>query len=148
MKNPQEPPLNQGVRMKHFIRTALIAAALALPISGCANVKNAYNALTTASVSPEAVILAASTFDAFEVTATNYLRLRRCNGANGPICRDPAVTPIVVGSVRAGRVARNNLKQFLRTHPGQLGPQGDYDALVTATGTLRAALITYQSATK
>lgn len=129
------------------MRKILMVLAL-VSLTGCAEIRNAYDAVTGASVSPQAVVLAASTFDAFEVTATNYLRLRKCTDTNRPVCRDPAVTPTVIGAVRSGRVARNNLKQFLRDHPGQLGPQGDYDALVAATQTLRGALSEYQSAVK
>lgn len=133
--------------MKHFSRT-LVIAALAIQLGGCGLARNIYDVATTATVSPTAVVVAASAFDAAEVTATNYLRAKRCNGTNGPVCRDSAVTPTIIGSIRAGRVARNNLKAFLRAHPGELGPKGDYDALVTATNTIQSATAAYQSAVK
>ena len=134
------------MRAPRFFQAFILATALTFGVAGCAQLQNAYNVVTGAQVSPQAVVVAASTFDAFEVTATNYLRLRRCTGSNGPICRDPAVTPKIIAAVRAGRVARNNLKAFLRAHPGQLGPTGDYDALIAATQTLQQVLAAYQNA--
>jgi hypothetical protein len=137
--------------VKHTSRL-FIAAILAVSLAGCAGslttIENAYSTLTTASVSPQAVVLAASAYDVVEVSATNYLRARRCTGTNGPVCRDPAVTPTIIATMRSGRVARDKLKQFLRDHPGQLGPKGDYDALIAATDTLRSLTATYQAAAK
>lgn len=138
---------------KRFAVVAGLAVSLALPLGSCSTpfgqrITAAYQAVTQATISPEAVILAASAFDTVEITATNYVRLRRCTGSNGPICRDPKLMPTIKGAVYAGRVARNNLKAFLRTHPGQLGPQGDYDALVSATRTLRDATAAYAGVTQ
>ena len=133
------------------MRRFMLAGALALACfatTGCAELRDAVSTVTQASVTPEEVTLAASAFDGFEVLATNYNRLRRCDGSNGPVCRDPSVTPVLRAAVRTGRVARNNLKQFLRDHPGQpLGTQGDYDALVAATKTIRDATAAYRTAT-
>ena len=131
------------MRLKHLA----IACALALSLGACANLQNAYSTLTSAQVTATQVSVAGNTFDGLEATATAYLRLKRCNGSNGPICRDPKVTPQIIGAVRAGRVARNNLEQFFTDHPGQLGPSGDYAALTTAISTLQAALAQYRGAT-
>lgn len=125
-----------------------IALTLAFGLMGCAQVQNAWTTLTGAQVSPQAVIVAANTFDALEATATNYLRLRKCTGTNGPVCRDPAATAKIIPAIRAGRVARNNLEQFLKDHPGQLGPSGLYDALVTANTTLQGVFAQYNVASK
>lgn len=129
-------------------KIALIVAALmlAIPAGGCANLKNAWETLTTSQVSPTAVIVAANTFNALEATATNYLRLKRCDGTNGPVCRDPAVTAKLIPAIRSGRVARTNLEQFLRDHPGQLGPSGLYDSLLAATATIQGIYAQYQIA--
>lgn len=127
--------------MKHL--KFLVIPLLALSLAGCANLRNAYDVLTHASVSPTAVIVAANAFDAVQNTATNYLQWTKCTGKNGPICRDPKVTVTIIKAVRSGRVARNNLEQFLQDHPGQLGPQGDYDALIAATNTLKEIITTY-----
>lgn len=131
--------------MKHFVR--IFAVFLAVTVAGCAGTTlgNLYQSVTTSKVSPEAIVLAASTFDALEVTATNYLRARRCTGTNGPICRDPAVTPTVIQYVHSGREARNQLKAFLRAHPGELGDAGLYDALTAANSTLQNVLAVFKA---
>ena len=125
------------------MRMLSIAAAVALSLAGCAEVQNAWQAVTSASVSPTTVVVAANTFDALEATATNYLRLPKCTGSNGPVCRDPGATKQIIPAVRAGRVARANLEQFFKDHPGQLGPQGLYDALTAAIATLQSVFAQY-----
>lgn len=136
--------------MKH-LKIALVAFAL-IGLGACAQIQSftgkvssAYSVLTEATVSREAVVIARNAFNAVEVTATNYLTLRRCNGSNGPICRDPAATKVIIKYVRSGRVARNNLTQFMKDHPGQLGPQGLYDSLKASTKALQDVLATYKS---
>lgn len=124
--------------MKKLVPALLLALALA----GCASLTKTWDAVTGATVSPAAVIVAANAFDALEVTATNYLRLKKCNGTN-PVCRDPAVTKIIVPAVRSGRVARNNLEQFLKDNPGKLGPSGLYNALTSSINTLQGVIATY-----
>lgn len=126
--------------------------ALALPIGGCANspfvqkLEGMASAITGATVSPTAIIVLANSYDALEVTAKNYINPalnKRCNGSNGPVCRDPNATVQINAAIRSGRVARNNAKQFLRDHPGQLGTQGLYDALSTSVDTLKKIFATY-----
>ncbi len=121
------------------MRKLLIALAFAGALSGCAQIQKGYDAITGATVSPTAVIVAANSFNALEATATNYLRLKRCTGSNGPVCRDPRATAVIIPAVRSGRVARNNLEQFLKDHPGELGPAGLYAALQQSIDTLRTA---------
>lgn len=128
--------------MPKFIVSLLLCFALA----GCASfgrVQNAFSVLTETQISPTAAVVAANTFNALEATATNYLRLKRCTGANGPICRDPAITTKIVPAVRSGRAARDALIKFVRQHPGQLGASGLYDALVASTSTLQAVYAQY-----
>lgn len=125
------------------MRRIIFALVLAAALSGCANVQRAWDTLTTSQVSPTLVIVAANTFDGLEATATNYLRLPRCTGTNGPICRDPRATSQIIPAVRAGRAVRNELEAFLRTHPGQLGPSGLYDSLRAASNTLQAVFAQY-----
>lgn len=132
--------------MKQIIVRYVAIGLVALSVAGCGTIRDIYYGATEAKVDAKTVVLAASAFDSVEILATNYLRSPRCTENNRPICRDPSVTPTIIGSVRAGRVARNNLKQFLRDHPGQLGPRGDYDAMITATNTLKDALATYRDA--
>ncbi len=123
-----------------------MAGALLLLVGGCANIQNAYDTLTGVTVSPTAVYVAVNAFDAVEASATNYLRLPRCK-TTGPavVCRSPAATAAIIPAVRSGRVARNNLRQFLKDHPGQLGPKGLYDALTGTTATLQSVLGTYKA---
>ena len=130
------------------MRKIAIACAIALSLGGCANLQNAWGVLTSVQVTPQAVSIAGNTFDALEATATNYLRLAKCTGSNGPICRDPAASKKIISAVRSGRVARNNLEQFFADHPGQLGPQGLYDAFNAAISTLQTILAQNPGATR
>ncbi|WP_262048668.1 hypothetical protein [Bradyrhizobium sp. Bra78] len=137
------------------MRKLMLAAAMALAIAGggCSQVRDTWQkiehvaeAVTRSKVSPEAVVLLASTYDAFEATAKNYVDPRlnkRCDGTNGPICRDPDATIALNKAVRAGRKARNDVKQFLRDHPNELGTQGFYDALKQSVETLRGIFTQY-----
>lgn len=138
--------LSFGRRLPLLMQIALLSVAL----GGCAQwqaieqkVSTVVSAVSGATVNPQAVLVASNIFDGLEVTATNYLRLATCNGTT-PVCRDPAATKEIIPAVRSGRVARNNLQQFFRDHPGQLGPQGLYDALQTSIATLQAAYAKYQ----
>jgi hypothetical protein len=129
------------------MKKLLIAAVLALGLTGCATqfgqkVEGVYSAITGATVDPQSVIVASNIFDGIERTATNYLRLKRCNGST-PICRDPGATKVIIPAIRSGRVARNNLQQFMKDHPGQLGPSGLYDALEESISTLQQAFAQY-----
>lgn len=120
--------------------------ALAIGLAGCtselAKFKAAYDVVTSSSVSPTMVYVAANTFDALEATATNYLRLPKCGGLS-TVCRNQAAVMTIIPAVRSGRVARNNLEQFLKDHPGQLGPQGLYDSLSASIGTLQTIFSQY-----
>lgn len=124
------------------MRKLLIIGLAALSLAGCANLQNAWVAATSSTVSPTVVIVAANSFDALEVTATNYLKLPKCTGASS-VCRSPEATAKIIPAIRAGRVARNNLEQFMRDHPGQLGSQGSYDALKAAIDTLNGIFSQY-----
>ncbi|MCK1693748.1 hypothetical protein [Bradyrhizobium sp. 144] len=132
------------------MRKIFAALLLAISVAGCAQfqtfenkVSTVYSAITGASVNPQAVLVASNIFDGLEVTATNYLRLTKCNGST-PVCRDPSATKAIIPAVRSGRVARNNLQQFFKDHPGQLGPAGLYDALQASIATLQSAFARYQ----
>lgn len=125
------------------MRKIILVFALGFSLTACANLTNAWNVLTASQVTASEVAVAGNTFDGLEAIATGYLRLVRCNGANGPICRDPVATPKIIAAVRSGRVARNNLEQFFKDHPGQLGPSGLYDALQTSISTLQSVFAQY-----
>lgn len=121
----------------------IIILSVILSLGGCASLQNDWNALTGSVVSPTAVIVAGNSFDALEATATNYLRLVKCNDSNGPICRDPKATAMIIPAIRSGRAARTNLEQFMGDNPGKLGDQGLYNALQTAITTLKQAFSIY-----
>jgi hypothetical protein len=139
--------------MRKLFAGAIVLIAFASCLGGCAEfttfetkVKGAVSAVTGATISLQAIIIAANSFDALEATAKNYINPalnKRCDGSNGPICRDPKATVAINAAIRSGRVARNNAKQFLRDHPGQLGTQGLYDALETSVSTLKSIFAQY-----
>lgn len=130
---------------------ALLAIPFALFLGGCAtfgtlerDALNVWNVVTSTSISPQAVLVAANSYDALEASATNYLRLKTCSLNSGPVCKDPRAVKAIIPAVRAGRVARNNLEQFLKDHPGQLGPSGLYDALGSSVRSIQAIYAHYQ----
>ena len=140
-----------------FLRTAVVLVAAAFLTTGCAStiqtLKDDYNAVASAvsstvssEATPKAVAVAISSFDAIKITATNYTRLPRCNGTNGPICRDPALRVKIKQAVAAGTVARNNLKAFLRQNPKSLADAGLYNSLLAAKQTLTDATAAYRAA--
>lgn len=128
---------------------AIATVLLGLALSGCAStqfgqkVEGVVSAITGATVDPKAVIVASNVFDGLERTATNYLNLEKCSALSGPICRDPGATLKITPAIRSGRVARNNLQQFLKDHPGQLGPMGLYDTLQASITTLQSVFTEY-----
>lgn len=116
----------------------------ALALGGCAEVQNAWNVVAGASVTDQQVYIARSAFDALEATATNYIVYCKVHPATKG-CSKSAIAQIIP-AVRSGRVARSNLVQFAKDHPGQLGSKGLYDALVSATNTLQSISAQYNIA--
>lgn len=141
--------------MKRFglLRTAIVLVAASFLTTGCASIQDYYNAVSSAissaassEATPKVVAVAISSFDAIKITATNYTRLPRCTGVNGPICRDPALRVKIKQAVAAGTVARNNLKAFLRQNPKSLADAGLYNSLLAAKQTLTDATAAYRAA--
>ncbi len=131
------------------MKKIFLIAALTILLGGCqgtrfgdfiANIQS----VASGTISPQAIYVAANTFDAVEVSATNYLMLKKCPIA-APFCRSPIATKALIPAIRAGRVARNNALQFVQDHPGQLGLQGLYDALTTATDAIQKILTQYKA---
>jgi hypothetical protein len=125
------------------MRKIALVLSLAFGLASCAGLNNAYTTLSGTTVSPTAVYIAANAFDAVEVTATNYLKLKQCSSTSGKICRSPAATKQIIPAVRSGRVARTNLENYMNQNPGALGPVGLYNALTAATNTLQAVVAQY-----
>lgn len=129
--------------MKKIFAVVLIT----LSLGGCAGTRlgdfiETVKSATTGGVSPEAVYIAANTFDAVEISATNYLNLKRCP-QNAPFCRDPVVTKQLIPLIRAGRVARNNAVQWVKDHPNQLAETSLYEKLTTVTSTIQEMMRQY-----
>lgn len=125
--------------------TLIIIIALAL--SGCATferLKQTAEAIGEFTISPQSIVIASNAFDALEVTATNYLKLKSCRKATTIICRDATATALIIPAIRSGRVARNNLQQFLVDHPNQLGPTGAFDVLNTSISTIQNIFAQYK----
>ncbi len=134
--------------MKKILALAILIPTLTL--GGCAtqfgqrisSFVSAVETVGTATVSPESIYIARNAFDTVEVSATNYLTLKKCP-TNAPFCRDTVATAKLIPAIRSGRVARNNATQFLKDHPNQLGSQGLYDALASSTDTIKKILAQY-----
>jgi len=123
------------------MRKLLLAFAVGLSLAGCAQLQSTWNVVTGASVSPAAVYVARNSFDALEVSATNYISFcKKAPTTQG--CTKSAINALVP-AVRSGRVARNNLTQYLKDHPDAIGAAGVYDALVAATSTLQSVADQY-----
>lgn len=139
-----------------FSRLALIGA-LAFTAAGCAETvakfKAGYDkveAVVTSevagTVTPRVAVAGMATYDGLVVIATEYQSQPRCTGTNGPLCRDPAYRTTIDGAVLAGRKARNDLKAFMRAHPGQATPSILYDAVIAANNTLDSSTAAYRAA--
>jgi hypothetical protein len=128
------------------MRKLFIIAALGFGLAGCASLQQDYAIITGATVSPAAVIVAGNSFDAIEATATNYLVFCKANRTISGCGSYVAARKAILPAVRSGRVARNNLENFLTANPGALGPSGLYNALVTAINTLQGVASTYNIA--
>lgn len=121
----------------------LIPLLLAFALAGCATLQQDWAIVTGATVSPAAVIVAGNAFDAIEATATNYLTFCKVNRTIAGCGSYVAARAAILPAVRSGRVARNNLENFLTANPGQLGPSGLYNALVSAINTLQGVATQY-----
>jgi hypothetical protein len=136
--------------MRNLIRSAVLAAVLSTGLAGCATQMQQTGALiqtiTTATVPEDAVITARVAFNSAQSLATSYLSLRRCNGSNGPICRNPALTNRIGSAVQAGRMARNRVTALMRANPGRGVPVADYNTMVQATNVIHDLTAAYSAA--
>ena len=120
------------------LKLAFAAVAL-LGLSGCA----AFNAITGATVSPQAASVIVNSFDASETVATAYLQLPQC-ATGGPVtCRKPAAVATIVPAVRSGRVARDQIMSLLNANNGGAIPVASYNTLQAAITSLQAVYSTY-----
>ena len=132
--------------MKKF----LVIAAIALSLAGCQGTRfgdfiaTAGNAITAAenAVSPQQIYVAANAFDAVKVSATNYLKLRRCP-TNAPFCRDPSITKKLIPLMNAGTIARNNAVAWARANPNGFADKTLYEKLTAITSTIEEMMRQY-----
>ena len=112
---------------------------LAVALAGCQTLQDASNVLgvvTGSSVTAQQVDVAASSFDALEGTAAQYLRLPLCPGAT--LCRTQAVSQTIYTKLKAGRSARIALEGQVQN--GGNGSVSNYNVLVTAISTIQALI--------
>lgn len=138
--------MNRLIRFAAALTLAAFAAGCSADSKRFTAIENTVAVITQAKVPPEVIVTAASAFDVIKVGATQYVRLPRCTGSNGPACRDPARMADLKKAVEEGTDARDKLKLFLRQYPGELGPKGLYDALVASTDVIANITAAYRSA--
>jgi hypothetical protein len=119
--------------MKRFALPIMLSL---LMLAGCAQLKNAYVTVTSAKVPTKVVYVAVNAFDAAKVTAKNYIAYCTPNPAPKG-CDDNVIQNKLDPAIKSGTRARNTLEDFMKEHPGELGDKGIYDALTTATDTIR-----------
>jgi hypothetical protein len=124
------------------MKKLLVVIALALPLGACASLQNVWNIVTSAAVTPQQIIIAGNAFDGVEATATQYLIYCKSN-VGTPQCA-LSIRQKVVGAVRAGRVARNQLEPYVTS--GTAGPAAIYNTLVASITTLQNQVPAVQSA--
>ena len=132
-----------------MIRKFLIISSLGLALSGCASfqsfetsVKNAYSVITSSAITPQQAYIAINVYDGVEATATIYNKWPKCNGSVSP-CRNETVRAQIKKLVVAGRVARNDVKAYLRANPGLNLTITSFDDLKAATASLQTIITTY-----
>lgn len=131
-----------------FRSLALIVALSMLPAcSTLDSISGTFSTITGADVPASAVIVARDAFNLSEAAATSYMRLPRCSGSNGPVCRDPTLFTQIDGAIRSGRSARNRLAALQRANPGGAIPVADYTTLTSATGVINDLTAAYRAAT-
>lgn len=121
----------------------VLALALLLPLCGCNTLTNAYNSLTGTSVSPQAAVVAANSFDALETAATAYLSLPACTTTQLAACRNATATKAIVPAVRSGRTARNQIEALLQANNGAAIPAASMATLQAAIATLQSVYTQY-----
>ena len=124
---------------------------LALSLGACAqfqafeaDVKTAFQVANSAAVTPQQAYIAINVYDGVEATATNYIGWPKCTGTNGPACRDPVVRAQIKKVVLSGRVARNDVKAYLRANPGANLNIQSFADLQAATTELKSIINAYR----
>lgn len=116
------------------MKTLFLAGALALALSGCAQIQTA-ETLSTVSLTPNQIYVAGNLFVGLEKTATNYLKLPACPAT--PVCRDPTVVKKVDAAIRAAAPAAAQLVAYAKSPSGPV-PVSAMDIVTAATSTLQS----------
>jgi len=120
------------------MRKILVIIALAVSLGACAQLQKleqAYTFVSGSTVPPQAVVVAANTFDGLQGTATQYLIYCKAN-LSQPICV-ATNRRNVIRYVRAGRAARNQLESYIAQ--GASAPATIYNTLIAAISSLQAS---------
>lgn len=125
------------------MKKILLVLVLAFSVSGCAGITRLVDSASSVTVTEQQITIARNSFASIEVTATNYLNLTRCDKTTSKVCRTKEVSAVLGPAVINARKARNDLVAFQRSHPGELGTAGLYDALQLAVTTLTGIMDTY-----
>jgi len=127
--------------MKKLISAFIIIFTLAGCSGELSKLRAVYTIVTEATVSPQAVLVAANAFNAIEGTATQYLIYCKSNLSTSACSADNRRG--VIKYVRTGRAARNQLEASIATNAS--APSAIYNTLVAAINFLNAAPITIGS---
>lgn len=123
--------------LKRIATAAVLAASLMLMMAGCAKelqqAGTFVQTIATATVPQEVFIGARVAFNTAQAGATNVLRLRLCNGSNGPVCREASWTPRIRTAIYKGREARDRLTRLMKANPNGNVPVADYNTMVEST---------------
>jgi hypothetical protein len=115
-----------------------IALLTTIGLGGCASLQTAWSVITSASVTPQQIIVAANAFDGFEATATQYLTYCKTNTTVSACTL--ATRQKVVAAVKAGQAARNQLEPYVVS--GSAGPSTIFNTLVAAINVLQTSVPT------
>jgi hypothetical protein len=135
--------LNKEIEMKKL----LAIGGLALALSGCQSITQAWDVATSTSVPAQYALAAANSFDAIEAVATGYLQLPPCGGTV-VVCRNSAAAAKIIPAVRSGRAARNSIEGLLNANSGAAIPVASYNTLEASISTLQSIYTQYNVSSK
>lgn len=128
-----------------------IVLGVALALSGCAGtiskISTAYSTVTDLSVPSTKLAVAAQTFDLAKVTAINYKIY--CTPVPSPTgCDDTLIHKTLNPAIKSGTDARDQIKVFIKAHPGALGSKGLYDSVMSAVNIINTVTANFKDPTK
>lgn len=121
------------------MKKILIGLTLVAGLAGCAKIE----AALTTTVSPQAALVAANSFDAMEAVATGYLQLPTCGKTAVVTCKTTAAVNTIVPAVRSGRAARDQIEALLKASSGAAIPLANYNTLQAVITSLQGIYAQY-----